>query len=264
MLKLAIFGAPVAHSRSPELHQAFARQANLSIDYQKMAVTGDFSRAVQAFIATGAIGFNITSPCKEQAFQLASNHSIRAKQAEAVNTVLVDETGQCYGDNTDGAGFVRDLTVNKGFTLKGKNIVIHGAGGAVRGLLPALLAESPQQLWLINRTYAKALVLSTNFNQLGPVIAVPYGTCLTAIDLLIDGSSLACQDFSGLAAIHFNESALAYDLKYSHVATAFMTWAKAQGCQQCTDGFGMLVEQAALSFFLWTGFTPQTQSLLRL
>ncbi len=264
MLKLAVLGNPIAHSRSPELHQAFARQVDLRIDYQKILVPeGAFEQTVQAFIKAGGVGFNVTAPCKGDAFLLARTCSQRALLAHAVNTLVINPDGSCYGDNTDGAGLLQDLIVNKNFNVVGKNIVIHGAGGAVRGIIPALLAQKPQQLWLMNRHSQKALDLATYFTQLGPIQAVAYGTALAKIDLLIDGSSGACQNFNGLAKLQFNANALAYDLKYADHATAFMMWAESVGIQRCHDGFGMLVEQAALSFQLWTGSMPDTPFKMR-
>ena len=262
MFKLAIFGNPVEQSRSPELHQAFALQAQLSIDYQKITVSCDFAQAVRTFIDKGGHGFNITSPCKFDAFQLATKHSTRAKLAQAVNTLIVRPNGELWGDNTDGVGFVHDLTINKGFTVANKVIVIHGAGGAVRGLIPALFAQNPKQIWLINRTLEKGLALAKEFLSLGVLQAVPYGHILSDVDLLVDGSSFDCQQFAGLKSLQFTDSAWAYDLKYANAMTPFIQWAKARGINNYTDGFGMLVEQAAVSFFLWTGFSPETKRLL--
>ena len=262
MFKLAVFGNPVEQSRSPELHHAFARQAQLSIDYQKMTVTRDLAQAVRPFLDEGGHGFNITSPCKFHAFQLATQHSTRAKLAQAANTMVVRPNGELWADNTDGVGFVRDLTVNKGFAVTDKVIVIHGAGGAVRGLIPALLAQNPQKIWLINRTLEKGLVLAKEFLSLGALQAVPYGQVLSDVDLLVDGSGFDCQQFAGLNSVQFTESAWAYDLKYANVMTPFIHWVKSREIKNYTDGFGMLVEQAAIRFFLWTGFSPETRPLL--
>lgn len=263
MFKLAVFGNPISHSRSPELHKNFAQQAGMVIDYQKILVPIDgFYKAANAFIKSGGSGFNITAPFKGAAFLWATTHSARATLTQAVNTIVINADGSCYGDNTDGAGFIQDLVGNKRFSVTGKRIVIHGAGGAVRGIIPALLAANPAKIWLINRTHAKALALVNEFSHLGLIQAVAYGTALAAIDLVIDGSSTACQDFNGLAALQFNDDALAYDLKYATEPTAFMAWAKARGIFYTTDGFGLLIEQAAFSFELWTGFYPDTQGLI--
>lgn len=262
MLKLAIFGNPVNHSRSPELHHAFAAQAHLSIDYQKITVVDDFAAALSTFIDNGGHGCNITAPYKAQAFSLMNACSHHAKVAQAINTIQLRPNGELWGDNTDGVGFIHDLTVNKGFTIADKVIVIHGAGGAVRGLIPALLAHHPKELWLLNRAYAKACALAAEPLSQGRVQAIPYGQSVMAVDLVVDGSSFACDNFTGLQALQFSPNARAYDLKYANAKTPFLQWASSRGIAHGNDGFGMLVEQAALSFFLWTGFAPQTQALL--
>ncbi len=259
MLKLAVLGNPIAHSRSPEIHKAFALQAGICLDYQKIWVPmGGFIKAAQAFIEAGGVGFNITAPFKHEAFLWATTHSPRALLAQSVNTLKLNADGSCYGDNTDGAGFMADLIVNKNFNVRAKKIVIHGAGGAVCGIIPALLAQAPQQLFLMNRTDQKALELVQRFLPLGPIQAIAYGTALTAIDVIINGSSIACQDFNGLSSVQCRADARAYDLSYAHKPTPFMAWATARGIKHSYDGFGMLIEQAALSFQLWTKFRPNT------
>lgn len=258
MLKLAVLGNPIQHSRSPQLHQDFARQAGMLIDYQRIEVpTGQFAATVRTFVDSGGKGFNITSPCKADAFALATACSEYAQQAQAVNTIVVRSDGSLYGDNTDGLGLVRDLRSNLGTVLRDKNLVVHGAGGAVRGILPALLAERPKQIYIINRTLATAQAVAQACATLGPVQAVPYDTVLGDIDVCIDGSSASCQNFDALHSLTFNNTALAYDLKYADQTTAFMLWAAARGIRHCFDGSGMLREQAKASFFLWTGFDPK-------
>lgn len=257
--RLAVMGHPIRHSRSPELHRSFARQAGLDVDYQILEVPLDgFQTAALAFIEAGGYGFNISLPFKQQAFALATQHSERALAAKAVNTMDVRD-GQWYGDNTDGIGFVRDLRNRLDFCLTDKCLVIHGAGGAVRGLLPALLAEKPASIHIFNRTSATADALAQAFANHNSVI-VSTAKPTMPVDLIIDGSSFDCVSFEALCALPLTPDTVAYDLKYASLATPFLQWAKQTGLRHTYDGLGMLLEQAAASFAVWTGFTPDTHS----
>lgn len=257
---LAVMGNPIRHSRSPELHRAFARQAGLDVDYHILEVPlAAFPAAASDFIKAGGQGFNISLPFKQQAFAFATQHSARALAAQAVNTIHVRE-GHYYGDNTDGIGFVRDLSNRLGLCLADKCIVIHGAGGAVRGLLPAILAEKPAAITIVNRTPDRAEALVTLFSHHDTTrVSTTFPTC--PVDLIIDGSSFDCVHFEALSALSLTSDTVAYDLKYATLPTPFLQWAKRRGISRAYDGLGMLLEQAAESFAVWTGFTPNTQAL---
>jgi shikimate dehydrogenase len=263
MLKLAVIGNPIQHSLSPVIHHAFAAQVGIAVHYQKIeAPLDNFVGTAQAFIAEGATGFNVTVPFKEQAFALATQHSERALQAKAVNTIWVKPDGTLFGDNTDGVGFVRDLGEHKKIALSSATVVIHGAGGATRGILPAILAQKPQRLFLLNRTLIKAQQLAEEFAPLGFIQVLEYGQPATDVDVLIDATSFANENFSGLSALQFSSKSFCYDLKYTkHHQTPILEWAKSQGIKNSSDGFGMLIEQAAEAFFVWTEVRPKTTDL---
>lgn len=254
-------GNPIAHSLSPQLHHAFAEQFGLAIQYRKIEVPlASFAQAVAEFTAEGGCGLNITAPFKHQAFLLASTLSEAAQQAQAVNTLVFDQ-GRCQGENTDGLGFMNDLSRQRGCSVADKTVVIHGAGGAVGGILPALLAAKPRLVYVINRSFNHGQAVVERFAALGPVAAIAYDQALADTDLLINATSLACDDFSGLQGLRFHEATYAYDLNYALEPTAFLRWAQRRGIRHYGDGFGMLVEQAALSFYAWTQHRPNTTAL---
>lgn len=277
--QLAVFGHPVAQSRSPEIHAIFAKQAGLSVNYIKIDPGLDgFAEAIQTFKADNGEGFNVTMPFKQDAYQLVDTLSPRAAAAGAVNTVKIDADGCMFGDNTDGAGLVHALQQDAGYTLQDKTVLILGAGGAVQGILPALLAQQPRVVYLMNRTLAKAEQLAqmmtdmrhplpsspTPLPQAGEgshIRAVPLDTVLSEpIDLLIN--AVAFKHLVLPTTLTFAPQALAYDLSYGAVTQPFTDWAKAQGAARVSDGFSMLVCQAALAFELWTGFAPDVTPVL--
>ncbi|MBX9912422.1 MAG: shikimate dehydrogenase [Pseudomonadaceae bacterium] len=259
-----VFGNPIAHSKSPLIHRLFAAQTGQTLSYEPLlAPLENFVGFAREFFATG-LGANVTVPFKEQAFRLADQLSARAQRAGAVNTLMKLADGRLLGDNTDGAGLVRDLTVNAGLSLTGKRILLLGAGGAVRGVLEPLLAERPAALVVANRTVAKAEQLAREFADLGPIMASGFDWLDEPVDLIINGTSASLAgDVPPIAASLIQPGhTLCYDMMYAKQATAFNAWAAAQGAAQTLDGLGMLVEQAAEAFALWRGLRPQSAPVL--
>jgi len=262
MIRLAVIGNPVAHSRSPEIHEMFAQQAGLDIRYERILAAPDaFLASVQAFVDAGGAGFNVTLPFKHEAFRLADETSRAAKDSETVNTMTVLEAARLKGDNTDGVGLIRDIEANLGWPVKGARILVLGAGGAVSGVLPAILEAGPGQIDIYNRTHARALALEARFG--GRVRAVDAAALEGPYELVVSGTSAG---LSG-AAIELPQgivggSSRCYDMIYAAETTAFIRWAMANGCRECSDGLGMLVEQAAAAFDIWFGFKPETRVVI--
>jgi shikimate dehydrogenase len=266
----AVIGNPVEHSKSPQIHAAFARQTSQDIDYKRVfCELGTFAETVNAFRAQGGKGVNITVPFKHEAFALATQRSARAEQAGAVNVLSFHADG-IHGDNTDGAGLTRDITVNLAHPLRGKSILLLGAGGASFGVVGPLLAELPRALLIANRTVSKAQALVQRFMQLA-------GTCEIAasgyaalkgknFDVVINATSAGLSgDMPELPDNLFAPQALAYDMVYGKI-TPFMQFAETHGTRevQIADGLGMLVEQAAESFLIWRGVRPESAPVIKL
>ncbi|WP_027849122.1 shikimate dehydrogenase [Marinospirillum minutulum] len=264
----AVFGNPIAHSKSPQIHTWFAQQTKQSLDYKAILVPeDDFEASAKSFFARGGLGANVTVPFKLDALVFADTLSPRARRAGAVNTLQLGKNKQIYGDNTDGVGLVRDLTNNLGFSLAGKKVLLVGAGGAARGVIEPLLNAGIAQLKIANRTPEKAQQLVKIFHGLQPETQLSSSNwaALEAnqFDLIINAtSSSLAGDLPPLPDHLFSKQSLAYDLMYSQQPTPFMLWAKQQGATQVADGLGMLVEQAAEAFFLWRQVRPATQAVL--
>ena len=261
----AVMGSPVAHSRSPAIHRLFAKQFGHQIEYSAIEVApGEFPQAVEQFRAGGGKGLNVTVPYKQEAFALTDNVSERARLAGAVNTLKFETDGAIFGDNTDGAGLVHDLTRNLGVALKGRKILVLGAGGAVRGVLAPLLRQNPELLVVANRTVSKAKTLAREHAPLGKIEASGYNELRgRRFDIVINGTSASLKgEVPPLPENVFANRALAYDMAYGDKATAFMDWAALHGAERIADGLGMLVEQAAESYFVWRGVRPETRSVI--
>ncbi len=263
--KYAVFGNPIKHSKSPFIHAAFADQCEQHMRYRAVKVEpGDFEQAVTRFFEGGGSGLNITLPFKQDAFQLAQQCSSRASRAGAVNTFHKQEDGTLFGDNTDGVGLVRDMVANLGWTLQDQRILILGAGGAVRGVLEPLLRERPRSLTIVNRTAQKATDLAAEFAELGPVEGGGY-ELLTGreFDRLINATSAGLQgEMPDLPGGLLTERSCCYDMVYGAEPTVFMRWAAQHTAWAVADGLGMLVEQAAQSFYIWRKVRPETQSVI--
>ncbi|MFU2077296.1 shikimate dehydrogenase [Avibacterium endocarditidis] len=260
----AVWGNPIAQSKSPQIHRVFAQQTQQDLDY--VAMLGDeqqFEQQLLAFFAEGAKGCNITAPFKERAFQLADQHSERCLLAQACNTLKKLPDGTLYADNTDGAGLVSDLQ-RLGWLQPHQSILILGAGGATKGVLLPLL-QAQQRITVANRTLSKATELAEKFRPYGEI----QGCTLDVIpvqkfDLIINATSLGLQGKTvAIDPAIWRQAGAAYDMQYSKgVDTPFIALAKQQGAQHYSDGFGMLVGQAAHAFSLWRGVMPDVTPLL--
>lgn len=260
-----LIGHPVSHSHSPFIHGLFAQQAKQKIAYGLIdSKPEDFETTVRQFAERGGRGLNVTVPHKIAAFELADQHTRRAEVARAANTLVLGDDGQILADNTDGVGLVTDLTENIGFIVKHRRVLVLGAGGAVRGLLGPLADCGPERLVVANRTPEKAKDLVERVS----------GSCLTSarglkelsgmtFHLIINGTSAGL--FGKRPPIStdlFTRHTLCYDLSYSRGETPFAKWAAENGTTAKT-GWGMLVEQAAESFYLWRGFRPATAPVIK-
>jgi shikimate dehydrogenase len=262
----AVFGNPIKHSKSPQIHALFARQTDQSLIYTaELAEAGQFEKAVKNFLGQNGKGLNITVPFKEDAWKIADHHSERARRAGAVNTLKLEPDGHLYGDTTDGVGLVRDLGHNHDIDITGKSILIIGAGGAVRGVLEALLEQQPASLLITNRTREKAVQLAKDFADLGNVSACGLDEIDGAsFDIVINGTSASLKgDLPPLPGTIFKENGCSYDMMYAAKATPFMRWSADNGAANIYDGLGMLVEQAAESFFIWRGIKPETAPVIK-
>jgi len=260
----AVAGNPIGHSKSPMIHAMFAKQTTQGLDYGKIEVPLDaFKEFVADFFAQkNQKGLNITVPFKEQAWALCQVRTDRAELAGAVNTLYINEKGQLCGDNTDGVGLVNDLKNHK-IALKGKKILIVGAGGAVRGVLQPILKEMPESVVLCNRTLSKADNLVSIFKALGNIKSSAFQNLDEAFDVVINGTSASLSGSLPPLPIHvISETTAAYDMMYSKDATVFNAWAKQYGAKKTIDGLGMLVEQAAEAFKLWRGVRPETLTVM--
>jgi shikimate dehydrogenase len=263
--RYVLFGHPVSHSWSPFIHGLFARQFGHRVDYQLADVeAADFRKAALEFFAAGGRGANVTVPHKLAAAELANDLTARAKRAGAVNTLALRDGNRLLGDNTDGAGLVADLTANLGLTLKRRNVLVLGAGGAVRGVLAPLLAERPGKVMIANRTVRRAEELAAAFDDLGPVTAGSFeDTRGGHWDLVLNATSTSLTgDVVDLPASVVLPETVCYDMAYSRHPTPFQRWALERGARLSYQGWGMLVEQAAESYLLWHGVRPATAPVL--
>lgn len=267
--RYAVFGNPIAHSKSPQIHAAFAQQTGQVMSYDRQLVEeGEFAEAARVFFAAGGKGLNVTVPFKLDAFAFAHELSERAQLAGAVNTLKKMPDGKVFGDNTDGAGLLRDLTHNLGWAISGKRVLLLGAGGAVRGVIAPLLAQEPARLVIANRTLAKAEELVQLFNagksaqQAKVLRASSLHIHARPFDIVINGTSASLGGaLPDLDPAILKPGACCYDMMYGHDLTPFLRWAQQHGAQ-VADGLGMLVEQAAESFTLWRGVRPDTRPVI--
>jgi shikimate dehydrogenase len=264
--KYAVIGNPIKHSKSPLIHSAFAKQTDQDLEYSAIEVPVDAleSSLSQLRDILKLKGINITVPFKEQVWQQLSQKSDRAQRAGAVNTLIFNDDGSMFGDNTDGVGLCRDLTQNNNVVLKGKRILLLGAGGAARGVIAPLLAFQPSELFVANRTASKAEDLAESFKDLGAIRGGGFDAITPTFDVVINATAASLQgEVPPLPANLLSENAACYDMMYSDKDTAFVTWAKQHGAAKTIDGLGMLVEQAAEAFHLWRGVMPDTQAVLK-
>lgn len=262
--RYAVFGNPIAHSKSPCIHTLFAQQTDESVEYVALlSEPEEFAQDVMMFLVAGGKGCNITVPFKQEAWELADELSDYAARAKAVNTLVFREDGTMYGANTDGIGIVRDIQQNHDIPLQGKRILLLGAGGAVRGVLQPILEMQPASLFIANRTASKAMELAQDFAAFGHVSGGGFADIHGQFDLIINGTAASLQgELPPLPADCLAAGGSTYDMMYSAKPTAFVEWGRAQGAAQALDGLGMLVEQAAEAFFLWRGVRPATAPVL--
>ncbi len=263
----AVVGNPVSHSKSPRIHSLFASQTGEQLEYTAIqAPENDFAGTVTGFFRRGGKGLNVTVPFKEQAWKLADQRTERAELAGAANTLHLGSEGLLTADNTDGKGLVTDLTVNHGISLAGKRILMLGAGGAVRGVLGPILAEKPAALVIANRTVAKAEGLVALFRKVAGqarLEACGFEQPTEAFDIIINGTSASLKgDLPPVSANVIGADTVVYDMMYSLQTTTFNQWALDQGASRVYDGLGMLVEQAAESFRIWRGVSPETRPVI--
>ena len=267
--RYAVIGNPIAHSKSPIIHAAFAEQTNQDITYEAiLAPLDNFRGTLQALLDAGYSGANVTVPFKFEAFDCCQTHTQRARVAGAVNTISF-KNKQIHGDNTDGVGLVNDITQNLGFSLKDAQILLLGAGGAAQGVLQSLLDALPNSITVANRSAEKAQLMLQRLNSptcntaaidfsalLPPFLTQPFDVIINATSAGLTNESLPISDDV------FGKNTLAYDMMYAR-ETPFMAQARANGAQ-VADGLGMLVEQAAEAFYLWRDVRPQTAPVLKM
>ena len=262
MDRYAVFGNPIGHSKSPMIHRSFAEQTQQNLSYEAILAPVDgFAEAWQQFVTTGGKGANVTVPFKEVAFRLAEHCTLRAMQAQAVNTLYIEEDGRLVGDNTDGVGLVADL-LRLGVTLPNAKVLILGAGGACRGVIGPLLNAGVAIVHVANRSVDKALLVANAFNAqvtasgFADIPALPWTLVINATSAGLHGSR------PDIDTSHLSHCELAYDMLYGTEPTAFLVWAQQSGVTCIADGLGMLVSQAAESFKIWRGVAPAVTPVL--
>lgn len=255
----AVFGNPIVHSKSPAIHRQFAEQTGQDMSYTKQLVAeGEFEKAATDFFQQGGKGLNVTVPFKLDAYSFAGRVSPRARRAGAVNTLALQSDGIILGDNTDGIGMIHDMH-NLGWDLRGKRVLILGAGGAVRGILQPLLEQEPTQVTIANRTLHKAEQLATGFHDTGDIKALTYEQLAgQQFDAVINGTSASLNEqLLPLPDDLLAENACCYDMMYDAEPTKFLRWAETHGATHLADGLGMLVGQAAEAFYIWRHIRPE-------
>lgn len=263
MDRYAVLGNPVSHSLSPRIHARFGEITGERIDYRAIeAPIGGFALFTEALFDSGVRGANVTLPFKVDAFEMAAVRSERATLAGAANFLAMRE-GELHADNTDGSGLVQDLHGNLGIGLEGARVLLVGAGGAARGVVRPLLDANVKKLTIANRTLARAQELAQRFQPWGAVAASSLDGLAGSFDVVINATSTSTQGATLALPPHvFAGGAIAYDMMYGPKADPFLAGAKAAGAAKVSDGLGMLVEQAAESFFLWRGRRPPTGPVL--
>ena len=262
----AVIGHPISHSKSPLIHTEFAKQTGQDMDYVAIELPLDnFADALKNLQQQGFKGINITVPFKQQAWQQITDKSPLSERAGAINTLIFNDDGTLFGDNTDGIGLCRDLVDNHKIALKNKRILLLGAGGAARGVVEPLLNYHPKTLFIANRTASKADELAQLFTDFGNIQAGGFDVLTGKFDVIVNATAASLKgEIPPLPDNILSEYASCYDMMYSNTDTAFVTWAKQHGALHALDGLGMLAEQAAEAFYLWRGVKPETQSVIEL
>ena len=268
--RYAVFGHPIGHSKSPSIHTAFAQQTGQKLSYEAFDVPPEkFDEQLNRFLRQGGHGLNCTVPLKELAFQRADELSAAAQLSGAVNTLSQAGDGRLIGDNTDGIGLIQDLTGNLRLQLANRNILLLGAGGASRGVIAPLLAQSPKYMVIANRTAAKAEALAKHFADQASNSSSLSGQGLESLegqtfDLILNATAASLSgELPALPETLLAKNGACYDLAYGAKPTPFVRWGQTHGAAITKDGLGMLVEQAAAAFEIWRGVRPDTQDLIR-
>ena len=260
-----MLGNPIDHSLSPSIHRMFAQQANIQMSYDKeLLPLNGFGVRVDELVKEGAKGFNVTVPFKGDAFTKVTEADNNATLSMAVNTIKVDDDFKLHGFNTDGIGLVRDLEDRLGVGLANSNILILGAGGAARGIIGPLFECLPSRMVIANRTVETAQKLVLHFKALDqtlPLDWVSFDSIASGFDLIINTTSIGLEGKFDLLEADIVKNKICYDLSYGANAH-FVSWARSFGAASAADGLGMLVEQAAESFFIWHGKRPETQPVI--
>jgi shikimate dehydrogenase len=259
--RYGVIGHPITHSKSPVIHQQFANQTHQELTYTAFDIAPDvLAQELNTLIESGVKGLNVTVPHKQAIADLVDELSARARLAGAVNTISINHQGHLKGDNTDGVGLCRDLSENLGIELTDRRLLILGAGGATRGIVPALLEKKPASLHIANRTLEKATDLAEQFADLGNIEACRFEALDgQQFDLIINATSAGLTgEVPPFPASIIDSDVICYDLSYSMTDTPFCNWACEQGATEANQGWGMLVEQAAESFMIWRGVRPDT------
>jgi len=255
--KYAVFGNPIEHSLSPIIHKYFAKSLNINLSYEPILGTlGKFNVEVKNFLDSGGLGCNITLPFKQDAFNYVTEKSEIAMITGSVNTISM-KNGVIYGDNTDGSGFIADLKKNIGYNIKNKKILLLGAGGAAMGIIPNILHEIPSSLKIYNRTTEKAKNLADKFSNVGEISIIRKEELgKNKFDLIINATSIGINNLKfELSEKIYKENTVCYDMSYGKASYSFMDWAKDNNLK-FYNGLGMLLEQAADSFFIWESKRP--------
>lgn len=264
--RYAVVGNPITHSLSPQIHRLFAEQTQQSMSYEAIELAvDDFPAQIRQLQMQGLKGANVTVPFKQLAWELCQQRSPRAEQAGAVNTLTFVPNGEVSGDNTDGAGLTRDLIENHQTRIQHSKILIMGAGGAARGVLAPLLAYQPENITIANRTLEKAEKLALDFDSIGQVHSSSYDELgAEKFDLIINATAAGLNDqVPPVPEQVLDSNSICYDMMYKlDGPTAFVAWAKSKGITKAIDGLGMLVEQAAESFYIWRGVRVNTAEVL--
>jgi shikimate dehydrogenase len=264
--RYAVVGNPVAHSLSPKIHRLFAEQTQQQISYEAIELPIDnFADRIRELQSQSMKGLNVTVPFKQRAWEICDTRASRAETAGAVNTLVFKPGGEILGDNTDGAGLVRDLTINHHCQIRHRKILLMGAGGATRGVLEPLLALEPESLTIVNRTVEKAEQLARLFQSSGEINSCGYDELgEQKYDLIINATAAGLNDETPpLVDSVLGSDSICYDMMYRlDEPTAFLRWAQIRGVTKAFDGLGMLVEQAAESFFIWRGVRVETAAVI--
>ncbi len=257
-----VVGNPIKHSKSPEIHQLFAKQVEHDILYHRIPATDkNFTSVLEEFFKQGGKGLNITLPFKEKAFRFADSCTDNAQSCHSVNTLTFSEDGRAHGDNTDGIGLINDLK-NNDILLENKEVLILGAGGATRGIVPVLFKNGVGSITLYNRTAEKAELLQEEFMPFGEIQSLSSDDLTGGFGLVINATSASLDGVIPDIPDNVVYNAVCYDLAYSYGETSFLNWAKKNGSAKNLQGLGMLVEQAAESFYIWRGVRPRTSEVI--